>query len=88
MDYLGLANDLKKAVDNYTRSGGKGQAAFDKADAIAVMLEKYEVCCGMFHGFDWSVWTNGNAADRLTLIPAAQEHILAQEDGRSATCRR
>ena len=82
VDYLGLANDLKKAVDNYTRSGGRGNAAFDKADAIAVMLEKHEVCCGMFHGFDRSPWSSGNAADRLTLIPAAQEHILAQEEGK------
>ena len=82
VDYLGLANDLKKAVDNYTRSGGRGNAAFDKADAIAVMLEKHEVCCGMFHGFDWSNWTSGNSADRLTLIPAAQEYILAQEEGK------
>ena len=82
VDYLGLANDLKKAVDNYSKSGGKGDAAFDKADAIAVMLEKHEVCCGMFHGVDWSPWSSGNAADRLTLIPAAQEHILAQEEGK------
>ena len=82
VDYLGLANDLKKAVDNYTKSGGKGQAAFNKADAIKVMLEKHEVCCGLFHGFDWWAWTSGNAADRLTLIPAAQEHILAQEEGK------
>ena len=82
VDYLGLANDLKKAVDNYTKSGGKGNAAFDKADATAVMLEKHEICCGMFHGFDWSKWTSGNAADRLTLIPAAQEHILAQDEGK------
>ena len=79
VDYLGLANDLKKAVDNYTRSGGKGKAAFDKADAVAVMLEKHEVCCAMFHGFDWSAWTNGNPADRLTIIPAAQDHILEPE---------
>ena len=76
VDYLGLANDLRKAVESYTKSGGRGKAAFNKADAIAVMLEKYEVCCGMFHGFDWSAWTGGNAADRLTIIPAAQEHIL------------
>ena len=82
VDYLGLANDLKKAVDHYSRSGGRGTAAFDKADAIAVMLEKHEVCCAMFHGFDWSAWTSGSAADRLTLIPAAQEYILAQEEGK------
>ena len=82
VDYLGLANDLRKAVDNYSNNGGKGKATFDKAEAIAVMLEKHEVCCGMFHGFDWSKWTSGNATDRLTLIPAAQEHMLAQEDGK------
>ena len=82
MDYLGLANDLKKAVDNYTRSGGKGKAAFDKADAVAVMLEKHEVCCAMFHGFDWSPWVNGGAQGKLTILPPAQEHILAQEDGK------
>ena len=82
VDYLGLANDLRKAVENYTRSGGKGQAAFNKADAIAVMLEKYEVCCGMFHGFDWSPWVNGGAQGKLTILPPAQEHILAQKDGK------
>ena len=82
VDYLGLANDLKKAVDNYTRSGGKGKAAFDKADAIAVMLEKHEVCCAMFHEFDWSPWLNGGAQGKLTILPPAQEHILAQEDGK------
>ena len=82
VDYLGLANDLKKAVDNYTRSGGKGKAAFDKVDAVAVMLEKHEICCAMFHGFDWSPWVNGGAQGKLTILPTAQEHILAQEDGK------
>ena len=82
VDYLGLANDLKKAVDNYSNNGGKGKATFDKADAIAVMLEKHEVCCSMFHGFDWSSWTTGGVMDKLTILPAAQEHILAQEDGK------
>ena len=82
VDYLGLANDLRKAVENYTRSGGRGKAAFDKADAIAVMLEKHEVCCAMFHGFDWSPWVNGGAQGKLTILPPAQEHILAQKDGK------
>ena len=82
VDYLGLANDLRKAVENYTRSGGRGKAAFDKADAVAVMLEKHEVCCGMFHGFNWSPWVNGGAQGKLSILPPAQEHILAQEDGK------
>ena len=36
----------------------------------------------MFHGFDWSPWVNGGAQGKLTILPPAQEHILAQEDGK------
>ena len=82
VDYLGLANDLKQALETYTESGGRGQTALDQEEAVAVMLEKHEVCCALFHGFDWIKWTTGNAQERLSLLPAAQEHVLAQEDGR------
>ena len=82
VDYLGLANDLRKAVDTYTQSGGRGKATFNQADAVDIMLEKYEICCGMFHGFDWTPWITGTAQEKLTIIPAAQEHILAQENGK------
>ena len=82
VDYLGLAQDLKKALATYTASGGKGRTALDQSEAVAVMLEKYDVCLGLFHGFDWSRWTTGTPQERLTLLPAAQEHILAQEDGK------
>ena len=51
------------------------------------MLEKYEVCCGLFHGFDRSAWVAGTSAERLGLLPAAQEHVLAQEDGKDRTIR-
>ena len=47
------------------------------------MLEKYDVCRGLFHGFDWSLWTTGTPQQRLTLLLAAQEHVLAQEDGKA-----
>ena len=46
------------------------------------MLEKHEVCCSLFHRFDWSVWTEGNAQERLGLLTTAEEHILAQEEGK------
>jgi len=82
VDYIGLAYHLKQALQNYTQSGGKGDATLNKADAVAVMLEKYEICCGLFHGFDWSPWVTGNAEDRIRLLPSAQEHILAQKDGK------
>ena len=82
VDYLGLAHELRQALATYTESGGDGQTALDQEEAVAVMLEKYEVCCALFHGFDWSTWTMGGPQERLGLLPTAQEHILAQENGR------
>jgi type I restriction enzyme R subunit len=76
VDYLGLAHELKQALATYTESGGTGQTAINQEEAVAVMLEKYEICCGLFHGFDWSKWKSGKPVERLSILPAAQEHIL------------
>ncbi len=82
VDYLGLAHELKRAVATYTESGGTGKNALDQSEAVAAMREKYEVCRGLFYGFDYARWIDGTAAERVSLLPAAQEHILAQEDGK------
>ena len=82
VDYLGLAHELKQSLAAYTESGGTGRTALDQDEAVAVMLEKYEVCCALFHGFDWSMWTGGSAQKQLGMLPPAQEHVLAQEDGK------
>ena len=87
VDYLGLADELKQALATYTESGGTGKTALDQAEAVALMLEKFEICRGLFHGFDWSLWTKGKPQDRLSLLPAAQEHILAQQDGKNRLLR-
>ncbi len=83
VDYLGLADELRQALATYTESGGTGKTAIDQAEAVAVMLEKYEICRGLFHGFDWTRWTTGKPQDRLSVLPAAQEYILAQDDGKA-----
>jgi type I restriction enzyme R subunit len=177
VDYLGLADQLKRALAIYTESGGQGDPTFDTAQAIAVMMEKHGVACDMLHqpaplpdssfyvyallcadgsvyigqtedllkrweqhrrgtgaewtkknapvriahfelaasreeavamekewktgfgrkrikrmiengtarqagGFNWAKWTTGKPAERLALIPAGQEHILEQDDGK------
>ena len=87
VDYLGLADELKKALATYTESGGAGKTAIDQAEAVAVMLEKYEICRGLFHGLDWTKWTTGTPQDRLSLLPTAQEHILRQDNGKSRLLR-
>jgi type I restriction enzyme R subunit len=87
VDYLGLADQLRQALATYTNSGGKGDGAIDQAEAVAVMKEKYEVCLALFYGFDWALWQTGKPAQRLGLLPAAQEHVLAQEDGKARCLR-
>jgi len=82
VDYLGLADQLKYALATYTQSGGQGSPSIDTAQAIALMQEKHEVACGILHGFNWDNWTTGTPAQRLGLIPAGQEHVLQQEDGK------
>jgi len=82
VDYLGVAADLKMALANYTNNGGRGQTAVDKEEAVALMLERYEMCCDLFFGFDHSAWKTGTPGSRLALLPPAQEHILQQEEGK------
>ena len=63
-------------------SGGQGDPTFDSAQAIAVVLEKHGIACDLMHGFHWDKWTTGKPTERLALIPAGQEHILEQDDGK------
>jgi type I restriction enzyme R subunit len=87
VDYLGLAHELKQALATYTESGGRGRTALNQEEAVAVMQEKYEVCCALFHGFDRTKWTTGTPQERLSLLPTAQELILAQENGKDRCLR-
>lgn len=87
VDYIGIAHELKKALTDYTESGGKGKTTLDQNEAVSVLREKYEICCSLFHDFDWSTWMSGDAKDRLKLLPVAQEQILAKKDGKDRCIR-
>ncbi len=82
VDYLGIAEQLREAVSNYTQSGGKGRPTFDQSEAVAIMKEKHEICLGLFHGFDWKPFIHGTAKERLNNLTEASEHILQIEDGK------
>ena len=82
VDYLGLADQLKHALADYTESGGRGNPTFDTKQAVDVMLEKYDIACDMLSGFNWGKWTSGTPVERLQLLPAGQEHILVKVDGK------
>lgn len=75
VDYIGIAQSLKNALGNYS-GGDRGKTGINQAEAIAVMLEKYEVVKDMFFGFDYSAGLQGEAKDRLAVMAGAMEWIL------------
>lgn len=84
VDYLGLAYELKKALAVYTESGGKGSdLKVNQEDAVSAMLLAHERCREIFDGFDWSPWTYGSPAQRVSLLPAAQEHVIREKAGKN-----
>lgn len=82
VDYIGIADSLKRALAVYAESGGRGSAAIDQAEAVAVMKEKYEVVQGILHGFDYRSLLHADTAARMQGIADAMEFILQQEDGK------
>ena len=92
VDYIGIANDLKKALSVYTESGGKGKPAFDQEEAASVMMGKYEIVTQMFKeqptdktqtkGFDYSAFFGLKPKEKLYFPIKAADYILGLENGK------
>lgn len=80
VDYLGIADQLTAALRDYT-ADSQGETGIPQAQAIALMLSKYENVTAMLDGFDYSLFFTGTVTQRVTIIPAAMDHILELEDG-------
>ncbi|MGL5291416.1 MAG: type I restriction endonuclease subunit R, partial [Vibrionaceae bacterium] len=78
VDYIGIANELKSALKEYTASNGRGKPTVDSAEAWAVLDEKLDILRGLLHGFDYSDF----ATSSHKLLAGAANHILGQEDGK------
>lgn len=82
VDYLGIADELKKALSDYTERD-RDMTGIPQEEAVAVMLEKYEIVSTMFHGFNYTRFFSDSPSERLTVIKEAMEHILSQEEGKN-----
>ena len=82
VDYLGIAADLKEALSFYSDAGGKGDPTLAQEQAVSLMLEKLEVVSAMYNGFAYEDYFAADTSKKLSLILAAEEHILGLEDGR------
>ncbi len=83
VDYIGIASFLKQALETYRKSGERGQPTRDKQAIVAVLLEQLEICRDVFHGFDVQRFLTGKPSERLAMLPAAREHVLAQKEAES-----
>lgn len=92
VDYIGIANDLKRALALYTDSGGKGKPAFDQDEAASVMMGKYEVVAQMFSeqpkdktakkGLDYKFFFSMSPKEKLYFPIQGANYVLGLENGK------
>jgi len=78
VDYIGIANDLKEALKEYTNSKGRGRPTVDAHEAYAVLEEKLDVLRAMLHEFDYSGFRTGGHG----LLAKAANHVLGLDEGK------
>lgn len=83
VDYIGIAQNLKSALSQYSRDDQK-HAGIDEAEAVAVMLEKFEIVNGMFHGSDYRAGLAGTSQERLAALAGAIEWVLDMQQREAA----
>ena len=80
VDYIGIGNELKAAMKEYTASQGRGKPTVDAHEALSLLLEKMDVLRSLLHGYDWSGFlTGGHKA-----LAGAANHVLGIRPLRSA----
>ncbi|SOE64305.1 type I restriction enzyme, R subunit [Burkholderia sp. OK233] len=78
VDYIGIANELKSALKEYTASNGRGRPTVDAAEAYSVLAEKLDILRGMLHGYDYGGFLTGGHK----CLAGAANHLLGVKDGK------
>lgn len=78
VDYIGIANELKQALKDYTQAKGKGKPTIAAEDALSVLIEKMDVLRGMLHGFNYAEFR----LKAWQLLPGAANQVLGLDDGK------
>jgi type I restriction enzyme R subunit len=83
VDYIGIAQNLKNALGDYTKSD-REKTGIDEEEAVAVLIEKFEVVRAMFHSHEYSLGINGQPQQRLATLADAIDWILAWQQKEAA----
>lgn len=82
VDYLGIAQDLKKALSIYTASGGKGKIEFDQEEAVAKMEEFYDIVVDLFDKFNYKKFFELDPRQKLTFLVDVTDYVLGLDNGK------
>jgi type I restriction enzyme R subunit len=83
VDYIGIAQNLKSALGQYSADDQR-QAGIDEAEAVATLIEKFDVVKAMYHGFDYASGLAGTGHQRLAVLAGAVDWILGKQHEASA----
>ena len=86
VDYLGLAENLRLALVDFTE-GDRNQVGIPQEEAVAAMMEKYDIVLTMLHGFDYKQYVTGSPEQRLAGMGATANFVLGLEDGKKRFMR-
>jgi len=81
VDYIGIASELRKALAEYTE-GDKKETGIPQEEAVALLLEKYEILTNLFHGFNYKKFFEVKPKEQMFVILEASEFVLKQKNGK------
>ena len=84
VDFIGIADALKKALNSYTESDRK-QTAIDTEEVIKELLKEYEIVKDLFYPFDYKRFFEAKPEDKMRIITEATEHILGLDEDPAGT---
>ena len=79
VDYLGVAQDLREALNFYSKSGGKGNLTLDQEVALGVLLTKLEIVEGIIAGFNYTPYFTASTGDKLNLLKSAADYVASPQ---------
>ncbi len=83
VDFLGIADELRDAVQTYTQAGGTGNAVEKIQDeAVPLMQRQHEALCDFFNGFDYGGFIGGTEEEQLHAVSAGADYVFQQDNGR------
>ena len=83
IDFIGIADELRKAVTVYTKTAGKDDPLSYGEQAIALLKEKYEIVTDMLSGSNYQEYFKEKSnKKRVDIFFKLQDFILNSEDGK------